>query len=105
MGIVKRKMEKIDLFSTHFCEGEIRADYLRLFCVFAENMLGEVRGYGVRVFHFDGFFWAAIGEYERPELTDLVLIGIPEGETAESREHNACIEALFCVPGVIVEID
>lgn len=107
MGAVKRKLEMIDDFAARFEGGLLTADGLSRYVVSTVDpvVCDEVREYFVQVASFDDYWFAVIGETGRPESAELVNLGRFDSELPMEEEHLACCEALFSVPGVIIEID
>ena len=102
MGAVKRKLEMIEDFASRFEGGMVKASELSSYVV--SSVVGdEVREYFVEVYSFDGWWSVIFGTPDNPEAFEQDL-GRFDGSPPEE-EHLACVEALFNVPGIIIEID
>ena len=107
MGAVKRKLEMIEDFAARLPGGVFTASELarRVVATVDPVACDEVREYSVQVVSFDDYWFAVIGECCRPESAELVNLGRFESVTPTEEEHVACAEALFAIPGIIIEID
>lgn len=107
MGAVKRKLELIDDFAARLPGGLLSASELsrRVVATVDPVACDEVREYNVQVASFDDYWFAIIGEANSPESAELVNLGRFESVVPMEEEHLACAEALFSVPGIIIEID
>lgn len=103
MGAVKRKLEMIEDFASRFEGGMITASELSNYVV--SSVVGdEVREYFVEVYSFEGWWYAILGTPDNPEAFEQDLGRFASGSPSEE-EHLACVDALFAVPGIIIEID
>lgn len=107
MGAIKQQLEMIDLFVQHFCDGQLTAAKLEHYVFFVRNAVtGKVFQYGIKVIQFDDR-WLSVyhnydaGETNMEELDDLA----PTPWASWVAESEACHEAIFRLPGLIVEID
>lgn len=107
MGAVKRKLEMIEDFAARLPGGLLTTSELarRVVATVDPVACDEVREYSVHVASFDDYWFAVIGECCRPESAELVNLGRFESDIPMEEEHLACAEALFLVPGIIIEID
>lgn len=107
MGAVKQQLEMIDLFVQHFCDGELSAAKLEHYVFFVRDMAtGKVSQYGLKVVQFDDRWLSVSHNYDTGETTleDMDDLAPPPW-SAWVAESEACHEAIFRLPGLIVEID
>lgn len=111
MGAVKRKLEMIDDFAARFEGGLLTADGLSRYVVSTVDPTDcdLVLSWSVSVIRFGGSFqayWVAVIWSHDNEITGTAHLGrFPDAESDAEEEHLACVEALFAVPGIIIEID
>lgn len=107
MGAVKRKLEMIEDFAARLPGGLLTVSELSRRVVSTVDPVAceEVREYSVQVVSFDSYWFAVIGTFDNPESAELVSLGRFESDIPMEEEHLACVEALFAVPGIIIEID
>lgn len=107
MGAIKQQLEMVDLFVQHFCGGRLTADKLDHYVFFVRNAeSGIVSQYGLKVIQFDDRWFAIRHNYDTGETTMEELDELaPLPWSGWVAEFDACHEAIFGLPGLIVEID
>lgn len=107
MGAVKRKLETIEDFAARLPNGLLTSAELarRVVSTVDPVACDEVREYSVHVASLDDYWFAVVGTVDNPESAELINLGRFESGSPFEEEHLACAEALFNVPGIIIEID